>query len=106
MDPVITTVGAYAIFCLVGGVIGYFKAGSRASLIAGIVSMTLLSVGAYGIDQGSRNAVILCFAVAFLLGARFLGTWFKKRKLMPDLVMVLFSAAAMTMTGLRLLGKI
>jgi len=43
---------AYGTFILAGGLIGYWKAGSKASLIAGVASSAALA-GAFWIAQGN-----------------------------------------------------
>ena len=96
-------VAVYGAFSLIGGVIGYLKAKSTASLIAGSLSGVLLLLCAYGIGQGHRMALLGSFVIAFALGARFLGTWMKNRRLMPDLLMVLLSAATLLVDGAALL---
>ena len=102
MNWAITVVAFYGIFNLVGGGIGYLKAKSRVSLIAGSISGGLLLFCAYGIGHGSRAALLGSLAIAFVLGARFLGTWLKNRRVMPDLLMILFSAAALLAAGVLL----
>ena len=86
-------VAAYGVFSLVGGAIGYVKAQSTASLMAGAASGGLLLLCAYGIRQDHRAALFASLLIAAALGARFAGTWLKKRRIMPDALMVLFSAA-------------
>ena len=105
MDLIIVIVAAYGAFSLVGGVIGYLKAKSAASLIAGGVSGMVLLVCAYGIGQGSRTAILGSLAVALGLGGRFLSTWLKNRRVMPDLLMILFSAATIWAAAAVLLGR-
>ena len=102
MNRVVIVIASYGIFNVAGGVIGYLKAKSRISLVAGSVSGALLLLCAYGIGQGSRTALLGTLVIAFALGARFLGTWIKKRRVMPDLLMVLFSAATLLVAGLLL----
>ena len=89
----------FGIFNLIGGVIGYFKAGSRASLIAGSVSGILLLGCAYGISKANSAALWLTLIIAFLLGGRFAGTWMKNKRVMPDLLMILFSVATVITVG-------
>ena len=96
-------VASYGAFSLIGGVIGYRKANSVASLVAGCLSGALLLLCAYGIGQGSRTAALGSLLIAVALGARFVGTWLKKRRVMPDLLMVLFSAATLLVAGSALL---
>ncbi|OGW87148.1 MAG: hypothetical protein A3C35_03150 [Omnitrophica bacterium RIFCSPHIGHO2_02_FULL_46_11] len=90
---------AYGIFNLVGGVIGYVKAKSAASLIAGSVSGLIFLASAYGVSQGIRAAYLISLLVALLLGIRFSKTWFKTRRLMPDLIMILFSLVTLIVVG-------
>ena len=81
-------VGFYGFISLVGGVIGYAKAKSTASLIAGSVSGIVLLACAYGLMHGSRAAAIVSTVTALALGGRFFGVWIRKRRVMPDLIMV------------------
>ena len=103
MNMVAVVVASYGVFSLVGGMIGYLKAHSTASLLAGSVSGVLLLLCAYGIGQGSRLAALGSLIIAIALGARFVGTWRQKRRVMPDLLMVLFSAATLLAAGSMLL---
>ena len=103
MSVAIAVVACYGLFSLVGGMIGYLKANSTASLIAGSMSGILLLLCAYGMAHGSRAAVLGSLAVAVVLGARFLGTWLKHHRVMPDLLMVLFSAATLLAAGVVLI---
>ena len=105
MNVAVTVVASYGIFSVVGGVIGYLKAKSAASLMAGSLSGVLLLLCAYGIEQGSRAALVGSLVIALALGARFLGTWLKRRRVMPDLLMVLFSAATLLAAGAVLLRR-
>ncbi len=105
MNVAATVVATYGVLSVVGGVIGYRKANSTASLIAGSVSGGLLLVCAYGIGQDSRTAAFGSLVIAFALGARFLGTWRKRHRVMPDLLMVLFSAATLCVAGAALLRR-
>lgn len=82
----------YGAFCEIGGVIGFVKAKSKASLIAGGASGLVLLVCAWLLHQGNAAGAIGSLVVAGLLGGRFLMTWLRTKKLMPDLLMVVFSA--------------
>ena len=105
MNVVAVVVAFYGVFSLVGGVIGYLKAHSMASLLAGSLSGVLLLLCAYGIGQGSRPAALGSLIIAIALGARFVGTWRQKRRVMPDLLMVLLSAATVLAAGSMLLKR-
>ncbi len=97
-------VALFGIFNIVGGVIGYVKVKSVPSLVAGIVSgAVLLLVCAPAILGGSESAAIIAAVIAFLLGGRFLITWFKKKKVMPDLIIVILSGLTLLAIGISLL---
>ena len=95
MSVATIVVGLYGAFSLMGGVIGYLKAKSQASLLVGSIAGALLLVCASGIHHGSRAAAVGALLIALVLGGRFLGTWRRTRRLMPDLVMVLLSLATL-----------
>ena len=95
----VVAVGAFGLFNLVGGIIGYIKAKSAASLIAGSVAGVILLSSAYGMTQGVGAAYLISSIVALLLGIRFSMTWFKTRRLMPDLLMILFSLLTLVIVG-------
>ena len=61
----------YGLIALVGGIIGYVKANSMASLIAGGVSGIVLLVCAFGITRMPFWSLILALVVALLLVGRF-----------------------------------
>ncbi|MBI3996084.1 MAG: TMEM14 family protein [Candidatus Omnitrophica bacterium] len=95
-------VGAYGVFTVIGGVIGYVKAKSRASLVAGCVFGAALIAGAYGVAQDSVPAAVASMAVALMLGMRFVRVWQRQHRVMPDLLMVLLSLATLVTVGLHL----
>lgn len=100
MIPLTTTlVIVYGAFCIVGGLIGYVKAQSTASLVAGIVSGLILAGCGYRLMQGHRDAAVWAAVVALLLGGRFVGTWRKTHRVMPDLVMIILSLATLLTVG-------
>ena len=103
MDLTTIVVVSFGVFNLVGGLIGFFKAKSKASLIAGSLAGVALLACAHGIALDNQRALLLTLLISVLLGGRFLGTWVKKRRVMPDLLMILFSAATLILAGLKLM---
>lgn len=74
----------YGCLVLVGGAIGFVKAKSRASLIAGIAFAGLLGVAAGLLVTGSpRLGAALGLLGALALIARFLPNFMRTRKVMP-----------------------
>ena len=96
--PVVMMI-VYGTFCIIGGVIGHVKAKSTISLIAGVVSGLVLFVCAWLFWQFNFAGAVGGLAVAGLLGGRFFMTWRKTKRVMPDLLMVLLSAATIVVVG-------
>ncbi|XP_012726788.2 transmembrane protein 14C [Fundulus heteroclitus] len=87
----------YALFVSAGGVIGYAKAGSVTSLVAGLLFGLSAAVGAYLASQNPRNVWLslgTAGTLAVVMGLRFLSSW----KVMP--------AGLMTLASLLMLTKI
>ena len=87
MSPIVgqVTLAIYALLLAVGGVIGYVKAGSRPSLIAGVIS-ALAALLALGLSLGNNRlgvplGLILSIALFVLFGYRYAA---KTRKFMPS----------------------
>jgi uncharacterized membrane protein (UPF0136 family) len=79
------TLGIYAVLLAVGGAIGYLKAGSRASLIAGSISAIAAAL-ALGLSIRSNRwgiplGLILSISLFVLFGYRYAA---KTRKFMPS----------------------
>lgn len=87
----IIIIGLFGIVNILGGLIGYLRAKSMASLISGGISGVILIICAYGISMGNRFAAIISIIIAILLGGRFAITIAKKFRIMPDLVIIIFS---------------
>jgi uncharacterized membrane protein (UPF0136 family) len=89
----LVVLGVYAVLLIVGGVMGYVKARSRASLIAGVVS-GLIAVGAvvisrfYNEDGGYSLGLLLAIAMFVFFAPRAMTA----RKFMPMGMMSVASA--------------
>ncbi|WP_146649739.1 TMEM14 family protein [Labilithrix luteola] len=88
---------------IAGGVVGFVRAKSRASLIAGTVAGALLFVSAYLVGKGAaRDGLFLGLAISASLSARFVGAFVRSRKVMPAGVMSLLSITGCVLTVLAL----
>ena len=77
--------GAFVVF---GGVMGYVKAASKASLIAGSITGGLLLLSAFLIAREVTAGAILGIVVSLLLIGQFGPSLRTKVKVMPNLVVV------------------
>jgi uncharacterized membrane protein (UPF0136 family) len=80
---------AFGVITIAGGVMGFVKARSRASLVAGSVSGALLVLAGVLTLQDSRYGPILGVIVSLLLAVRFGMAYRKSHKIMPALVMTI-----------------
>lgn len=82
----------FAILVAAGGVVGYVKAGSTASLIAGAISGILLAGSAFAMMRGAYQAGWwVALVVTILLLARFGMAAIKEFKMMPGGMVIIMS---------------
>lgn len=81
----------FGILTIAGGLMGYVKAGSTASLIAGGISGILLLVAAFLLPSHVVAGLVLGMVVSLLLAGRFLPAFFRVGKMMPNGMMALLS---------------
>jgi uncharacterized membrane protein (UPF0136 family) len=63
--------GLYGLIALIGGTIGYVKAGSLASLIAGLISGLALLIGSFFVARSPKRALPVVIVVCVALVGRF-----------------------------------
>lgn len=99
------TMLVYALLVAAGGVAGYLKAGSRASMIAGLGTATalLVGLGLTFLERTARAGLIVGAVTALAMLAFFGARYAKSRKMMPAGMMTGASAAALAVLGLALL---
>jgi uncharacterized membrane protein (UPF0136 family) len=90
----------YATIVFAGGLIGYLKAGSKPSLIAGVVSAALLAGSAWMSWGNEVRALLIAAGIAALLSVVFLMRFLKTRSFMPAGMMLLVSLVATAYFGL------
>lgn len=97
---------AFGITSIVFGFIGYARAKSNASLIAGGISGVLLVLGGYLARGGGDNYKLgfwLAFIVSILLLGRFLPTFLKTRRLYPGGILALLAAIGVVLGTVTLI---
>ncbi len=78
----------YGVLIIAGGVMGFVKAKSKASLIAGTISGALIIASGYGIEQGIRGWILVGHLVSLMLFVKFTVGFIKTRKPFPSLMII------------------
>lgn len=81
----------FGLLTIIGGVIGFVKAGSTASIIAGSISGILLLVAAFLLPQNLAAGLILAGVISILLAGRFVPAFLKTGQAMPAGLMSVLS---------------
>ena len=85
----------FGLLTIAGGIMGYVKAGSNASLIAGSLSGLLLLLAAFFLPSHVSLGLALGGIVSLLLIGYFLPAFFRTGKMMPAGMMSLLSVLGM-----------
>ena len=93
----------FGIVAIVGGALGYARAKSKASLIAGGVSGALLIVA--GLLYPSVPGFIIALLVSILLLAHFGRSYAGKKKPMPAIPMIALSGICIVLTAIAWFAK-
>jgi uncharacterized membrane protein (UPF0136 family) len=81
----------FGLLTIVGGIIGYVKAGSMASIIAGAITGILLIVAAFLLPEHRVAGLATALIVSLLLAGQFAPKFFRTGKVMPAGVMSVLS---------------
>ncbi len=81
----------FGILTIAGGVVGYVKAGSVASIIAGSIAGLLLLVGAFLLPEHRMVGLATAFIISFLLAAQFIPKFLRTGRVMPAGMMSILS---------------
>lgn len=91
---------------IAGGVVGFLKAGSNASLIAGGVSGIVILLAGYLIAIGKvQPGLILGIVVSIALAGRFVPAFLATHKFMPAGMMAILGVIGVILTALSLFKK-
>jgi uncharacterized membrane protein (UPF0136 family) len=95
----------FGLLTIIGGVMGYVRAGSMASIIAGSVSGILLLVAAYLMGNNVVAGLALAAVVSILLAGRFVPAFIKNGEFMPAGMMSVLSVIGIIMAILAWMKK-
>src|SRR5215831_13859048 len=88
----------FGLLTIAGGVMGYVKAGSTASIIAGSISGVLLLLAGFLLSAQPTAGLALGGIVSLLLVGYFLPAFFRTGKMMPAGMMSLLSILGVVLT--------
>jgi uncharacterized membrane protein (UPF0136 family) len=92
----------YAIFILIGGIVGHTKAGSTVSLMMGLIFGALLLVAAAAIRTRRRWGGYFALILTFLLDASFTWRFISTGKFNPPGILALVSLAVLITLAIHL----
>ena len=81
----------FGVLTIVGGIIGYVKAGSVASIIAGAITGVLLLVAAFLLPEHRVAGLATGLIISVLLAAQFVPKFFRTGRVMPAGLMSVLS---------------
>jgi len=81
----------FGILTVAGGVVGYIKAGSVASIIAGSITGVLLLVAAFLLPEHRAVGLATAFIISLLLAAQFAPKFIRTGRVMPAGMMSILS---------------
>jgi uncharacterized membrane protein (UPF0136 family) len=87
----------FGLLTIVGGVIGYVKAGSMASIIAGSISGLALVLAAYLLPTNPAFGLAIAGIVSIVLAGRFIPAFMKTGQVMPAALMSILSVIGVIM---------
>ena len=93
-----------AIIVLAGGIMGFVKAKSKASLISGVISFIFLAASYALTYVDVRLGMEIGFSLILILEGLFGWRWFKTKKAMPALPMIAFCAVGLAAVVFGLLS--
>ena len=81
----------FGVLTIAGGIVGYLKAGSVVSVIAGSISGILLLLAAWLMPEHQAAGLIVAGLISVLLAGQFVPKFFKTYRIMPAGLMSVLS---------------
>jgi uncharacterized membrane protein (UPF0136 family) len=81
----------FGLLTIAGGIVGYAKAGSMASIIAGAITGVLLLVAAFLLPEHRVAGLATALIISILLAAQFVPKFLSTGRVMPAGIMSLLS---------------
>jgi uncharacterized membrane protein (UPF0136 family) len=90
---------------ILGGIIGYVKAGSLPSIIAGAITGVLLLIAGALLPQHRAAGLATAFVISLLLAAQFVPKFIRTAKVMPAGLMSILSVIGLIVVVIAWLKK-
>ena len=90
---------------IVGGIIGYVKAGSLPSIIAGAITGVLLLIAGALLPEHRAAGLATAFVISLLLAAQFVPKFIRTAKVMPAGLMSILSVIGIVIAVVAWLKK-
>ena len=90
---------------IVGGIIGYVKAGSLPSIIAGAITGVLLLIACALLPEHRAAGLATAFVISLLLAAQFVPKFIRTAKVMPAGLMSILSVIGLIVAVVAWLKK-
>jgi uncharacterized membrane protein (UPF0136 family) len=87
----------FGLLTIAGGVVGYVKAGSVPSIVAGALSGILILIGAWLLPERAAAGLLVELVVGLILLAQFLPKFMRTGKAMPAGMMSVLSGIAVVL---------
>jgi uncharacterized membrane protein (UPF0136 family) len=81
----------FGLLTIAGGIVGYVKAGSAASIIAGSITGVLLLVAAFLLPEHRVAGLVTALIISVLLAGQFVPKFFRTGRVMPAGMMSVLS---------------
>ena len=87
----------FGVLTIAGGVVGYVKAGSMASIIAGSITGVLLLVAGFVLPEHRAIGLATALIISLLLAAQFVPKFIRTGRVMPAGTMSILSVIGVVM---------
>ena len=87
----------FGVLTIAGGIVGYVKAGSVASIIAGAITGVLLLVAAFLLPEHRGAGLATALVISLLLAAQFIPKFLQTGRVMPAGIMSILSVIGITL---------
>jgi uncharacterized membrane protein (UPF0136 family) len=102
MESTAIEVWVYAVVMILGGIAGFVRVGSKASLISGVGFGLILLGSGYGVWRGYQSSLVSAEVIALLLVVLFAIRYAKKHRFMPAGMLAILSLVAAVMFALAM----